>query len=221
MLVGILVAHRWSYDLLQPGAIPMQFAKVTRASIALLMIAGSTAQAQVSFGTSGGFVSITLGSNINFTATGGPDFFTRFIFEDAYSSAPGSQYGNPQSNTMGLLVNGNPMVGAGAGSTWGPLSFNLGMWDMNDFGISFTNASGYGAGDIITLTAGTAVTSVPGAFLPDLDPSSVTMTGNSGNALSHTVDLNAVVATPEPASMLLTATGLAVFAGFARRRRVA
>ncbi len=184
------------------------------------LLAGSAANAQVSFGASGGNTTVTLASNINFTATGGPDFFTRFVFEGAYSLPPGTGGFNTISNSIGLLVNGNPMVGYGTGSLWGPLNFNLGLISGNDFTISFTNASGYTAGDIVTLTAGTAVTNTPISMMPDLAPTGVTMTGNNGDALSATVDLN-VVATPEPSSILLSATGLMFLAGFARRRNSA
>lgn len=181
--------------------------------IASCVIAGS-ANAGVVFGTTGGNVSITLTESLNFTATGSSnDGYVRFIFEDAYSYAPGQQYSFSSGNIQ-ILRNG--VAFGSSASAWGPLSFNLGNWDMNDFGISFVGAS-FSVGDVITLTQGTSISTVPAAFLPDQAPSSVMMVGNGANQLAASRELSAVTV-PEPSSIALLSLAL-MGIGFARSRK--
>lgn len=184
-------------------------------AIASCLIAGS-ANAGVVFGTSGGNVSITITENVNFTATGtNADGYVRFIFEDAYSYLPGQQFGFSSGNIQ-VLRNGSAF-GANGGSAWGPLSFTLGNWDMNDFGISFVGGT-FGVGDVITLTQGTSISTAPAAFLPDQAPSSVMMVGNSANQLAASRELSAAVAVPEPSSIALLSLAM-LGIGFARSRK--
>jgi hypothetical protein len=175
-------------------------------------------QAGVIFGTSGSNVSITLTQDINFTATAAPDGFTRFVFEDAYSVSPGIGTFDTISNTIGLKLNGVPIGGLTTNSLWGPLSFNLGQIDGNDFTISFVGTVPAVAGDIVTLTAGSAVTNAGLALLPDLNPVSVMMVGNGGNALSAAVPLSAS-SVPEPSTLLLFGAGIMGLGAMYGRRR--
>lgn len=181
---------------------------------AALLAAAGASQAQVQFGTSGGFVTFTVTSPITFTATDTESNFTRIVFEDAYATSQSSAFFDVQSNSIGLLRNGAPIAGLATSSLWGPFSSTLGLIDPTDWTISFVGTTGIAVGDTVTLTPGTAVTNVPSGLLPTLFPLTATLTGNSGNGISAPVAL-----VPEPQTWLLMALGLAGIARVAARHR--
>lgn len=182
----------------------------------ILLLSGAMAHAGLIFGTDGANTTITLTSDIEFTATGDSDFITRFVFEDAYSVIPGVQFNDVVSNTIGLKLNGVAIPTLNTPSVWGPLSFNLGEWDTNDFTISFTSSISFVTGDVVTLTAGTAVTNVPASLVPDLMPATVMMVSNSAVSRSESVNISSVVE-PVSAPSVLALVMLAFCGMFARK----
>lgn len=165
------------------------------------------AQAALIFGNNGTNATFQITEDISFVASGASDGITRFIFEDAYSTAPGFQTPGTISNTIGIKINGISVGPFSTQSVWGPLSFVLGEWDLNDFGISFFNVS-FNTGDVVTLTAGEATLLAPASVTPDLMPSSVMMVDNAANSRSSSVAISSN-SVPEPASLVLIGLGLA------------
>lgn len=181
----------------------MNFLKVV--IFGLVLSISGLANAGLIFSDNGTNTIFSITDDISFIATGSSDGITRFIFEDAYSVAPGVSIGGTISNSIGIKINGVPFVGSLAtNSIWGALSFNLGVWDTNDFGISFFNSLNILAGDIVTLTSGTAVLNMPALYKPDLMPTSVTMVTNSANAISSTN----TISVPEPSTLVVFALGI-------------
>ncbi|MBA4343671.1 MAG: hypothetical protein C0423_16150 [Methylibium sp.] len=185
----------------------------------LLAVSAAAANASVVFGLTGGKVSITVTQDISFVATGAQNSFTRFVFENAYASAPGgfTTFGTV-SNTIGLAVNGSSVSGLTTNSLWGVFGGGvLNEIDTDDFTISFVGNALFTTGDVVTLKAGTAVTNA--TALPTLQVSEVVMTGNGGDALSAPVstlgDTNNV---PEPGVLSLSAMALLAL-GLVRRQR--
>jgi hypothetical protein len=181
----------------------MNFLKVV--IFGLVLSISGLANAGLIFSDNGTNTIFSITDDISFIATGSSDNITRFIFEDAYSVAPGVQTSGTISNSIGIKINGVPFVGSlSTGSAWGALNFNLGEWDTNDFGISFVNSLNILAGDIVTLTSGTAVLNMPALYKPDLMPTSVTMVTNSANAISSTNTIQV----PEPSTLVVFALGI-------------
>lgn len=185
----------------------------------LLAVSAAASSAGVLFGQSGGKVTITVTQDISFVATGAQNSFTRFVFENAYASAPGgfTNFGTV-SNTIGLAVNGSSVSGLTTNSLWGVFGGGvLNEIDADDFTISFVGNALFTTGDVVTLKAGTAVTNA--TALPTLQVSEVVMTGNGGGALSVPVstlgDTNNV---PEPGVLSLSAMALLAL-GLVRRQR--
>jgi len=196
------------------------------AAIALASL-GTTASAHaaVVFGNTGGYVSVTLDSDLVFTATGSESEFLRFVFEDAYSAPQTGFFYNSRSGGLQVRVNGNALSG-GHTSLLGPWgSTPLGTIENKDFTISFVStSSGVQAGDIVTLLAGSVVSNVPVSAMPDLAPAWVMMTGNSGNAISNSISVPPMVTVnsqpvPEPGALSLLGLALAGLAISRRRAR--
>ncbi|MDT0595403.1 hypothetical protein [Glaciecola petra] len=180
------------------------------------VVMSSAANAAIIFGNNGTNTTVTLTNDITFLATGSSDNFTRFIFEDAFSTEQTVQIGGTISNTIGVSINGVAFTNPSTGSVWGGLSFDLNEWDTNDFGMSFSESFNFNAGDTVVLTSGTAVLNASASFMPDLMPLSVVLVSNSAFALSERVILTPVEAS---APATLATFMLGAFVLFKRRAK--
>ena len=187
--------------------------KFLNSTIAALILSASclvnVANAGLIFGDNGVNTTISITEDISFVATRSSDIITRFVFEDAYFVAPGLSAGvtGVISSNIGVKVNGVVFSSLKTNSLWGPFSRILGEIDQNDFTISFYNLFNLNIGDIVTLTSGTAVTSLPMALKPTQTPTGVVMVNNGGTALSQPVALRSN-AIPEPSTFAIFALGL-------------
>lgn len=183
----------------------MKFKMIKAAFLGLVLSLSGFANAALIFGDNGTNTTFTITEDISFTATGSSDIITRFVFEDAYSSAKGSLGRETISNSIGIKINGSPFAPLAAISLWGSLGSILGEIDPNDFTISFYTTLGIKSGDIVTLVAGTAVLNITSISKPDAMATSATMVTNNGSAISASTSVNV----PEPSTLAILALGLA------------